>query len=325
RRESALENVVPLENLKDLPGKLLADGYNLKRIGFELDVLPAGLYLYYQKLFNPAEILDASLLIRTVRAVKSPYELELLRNAAKMNHTLFSCVREFLREGITEVEFAAKLEEVYRREGHQGYVRMRGFNQEIVYGHLMSGWNLATPSTSPGPTGGSGLNPSFPQGAGLKVIGRDEPVMVDYVGVCDGYMVDQARIFCIGKLSEKLEYAHGVALEIQELLKNEGKTGVVCGELYDMAVQVAGDRGLKDNFMGYPEPVPFVGHGVGIELDELPVLARGVKTPLQEGMVVALEPKFVFPEGAAGIENTFVVTKDGLETLTVFDEDIIYL
>jgi len=326
KRESALENVIPFDNLKELPGILKAYGVgSLKRIGFELDVLPANQYLRYRKLLEPAELQDISPYVRAVRAVKSPYELEIIREAARLNYTFFSHVREFLREGITEVELAGKLEAVYRRGGHQCLVRTRAFNMELAYGQLLSGWNLGVPSTSPGPIGGSGLNPSFPQGVSAKVIGRNEPVMVDYVGIIDGYMVDQARIFCMGSLPQKLLDAHKVALEIQEMIKALAKPGVVCGELYELALRRAGESGFGEHFMGYSDPVPFVAHGVGIELDELPVLARGVETPLEEGMVFALEPKFVFPEGAVGIENTFVVTRDGLENLTVFDDGIHYI
>lgn len=326
RQESALENVIPLANLKELPGQLASfSSGKLKRIGFELDVLPANLFFYYQKLLEPAAIVDASRLIRQVRAVKTPYEIKILKDAARLNQSMFSHVEKFLREGMTEVELAGQLEAVYRREGHQGYIRMRGFNLELVYGHLMSGWNLAVTSFFDGPTGGTGLSPSFPQGAGYKRIGRDEPVMVDYVGVYDGYMVDQARIFCIGRLPEQLVRAYHVSLEIQELIKERARPGVSCAELYARAVRVADKHGLKHHFMGYPEPVTFVGHGVGIELDELPVLARGFDEPLEENMVFALEPKFVFPEGAVGIENTFVVTEKGLDTVTVFEEGIIYL
>lgn len=324
--ESAIENIIPMSNLKELPEKLKTfGGTELKRIGFELDVLPVNLYFSYQKLLAPMEITDVSNLVRRVRAIKSPYEIEVLRDAARLNQIMFSHVKEYLREGITEAEFAGKLEAVYRREGHQCFIRMRGFNLEIVYGHLMSGSNLAIPSFFDGPTGGSGLNPSFPQSAGLKVIARNEPVMVDYVGVYDGYMVDQARIFCIGHLPEKLVRAHNVALEIQDAIKEQAKPGVPCAKLYELAVNIADQYGLKDHFMGYPEPVAFIGHGVGIELDELPVLAKGFNTPLENGMVFALEPKFVFPEGAVGVENTFVVTPAGLQTLTEYDESIAYL
>lgn len=325
RKESSLDNVVPLDNPKDMAGMMASYGFKeIKVLGLELDVMPAALYLRYQKAFGSSRITDISHLIRSVRMVKSPYEIAIMREAARLNQTMFSRVRNFLYEGITEVELAGRLEAVYRGGGHQGYVRMRGFNQEIVYGHLMSGYNMAVPSFLDSPTGGSGLNPSFPQGAGFKKIGRDEPLMVDYVGVFDGYMVDQARIFCLGQLPDRLLKAYDAAISIQEELKRKARPGVSCEDLYNLSIEMASGYGLKDCFMGYPEPAPFVGHGLGIELDELPVLARGFKTPLETGMTLALEPKFIFPEGAVGIENTFVVGESGLETLTVFDEGIIY-
>ncbi|MCL6449463.1 MAG: Xaa-Pro peptidase family protein [Armatimonadetes bacterium] len=326
RAESALENIVSLENPRELPAALAAHGFGPPAcLGLELDVLPVNEYFRYQKMFPAARIVDVSPLIRQVRMVKSAYELELLKNAAALGREMFSRVREVLREGMTEVELAGQLEACYRRHGHQGYVRTRSFNMEMVYGHLLAGESCAVPSFLDSPTGGSGLNPSFPQGAGFKVIRRDEPVLIDYVAVLDGYMVDQSRIFCLGCLPEKLVRAHRAALEIQELLKERGRPGAICSELYDLAVGVAEKYGLQEYFMGYPEPVSFVGHGLGIELDELPVIARGFQMPLEEGMILALEPKFVFPEGGVGLENTFVVTSRGLETLTVFEEGIIYL
>jgi Xaa-Pro aminopeptidase len=326
REESALEEVIPLSGVKALVGTLAGYGYkNMGALGFELDVLPAALYLRYKELFAPAKIVDIGGLIRSVRAVKSSYEIDLLKAAAGLNHTFFSRVRDFLREGIAEAELAGKLEAVYRGAGHQGYIRMRGFNQEIFYGHLMSGSNLAVPSFFDGPTGGPGVNPSFPQGAGFKKINRNEPVMVDYVGVLDGYMVDQARIFCLGRLPDKFVRAYETAIAIQEEIKRRARPGVTCSDLYLYAVDIAAEAGLAGHFMGYPDPAPFIGHGLGIELDELPVLARGFKTPLERGMVFAMEPKFVFPDGAVGIENTFVVGENGLEVLTPFDENIIYV
>ena len=102
------------------------------------------------------------------------------------------------------------------------------------------------------------------------------------------------------------------------------RPGVACSELYDRAMQLAGESGFIKHFLGFPESVAFIGHGVGIELDELPVIAHGFDTPLEEGMVFALEPKYVFPDGAVGLENTYLVTRGGLEKLTVFEEDIIY-
>lgn len=324
--ESQLKYIRNFPNIKELPAMLeTLAGHSVKRLGFELDVIPANLLFFYQKLLPGVEIVDASNLIRQVRGIKSPYEIQLIRAAAQLNFKMFSHVRQFLCEGISEIDFVSQLEAVYRQGGHQCFIRMRGFNMEIVYGHMMSGWNLAIPSFFDGPTGGSGLNPSFPQGSGYKKIVRDEPIMVDYVGVLDGYMVDQARMFCIGKLKPHLMKAYHVAIEIQETVKAMSKPGVLCGEVYEAAMQIAGKNGLTDHFMGWPESVSFIAHGIGIELDEMPVIARGYNLPLQEGMVFALEPKFVFPDGAVGIENTLVVTSQGLENLTVFDENIGFL
>ncbi|MFZ5595607.1 MAG: M24 family metallopeptidase [Bacillota bacterium] len=322
--ESALEEVVPLTNIKYLPEILESYGHgDAGTLGFELDVLPASQFLRYRKLLDGYNLADISSLVREARMVKSRYEIDKMKEAARINSIVFSQVKNLLREGMTELELAGKIEEIYRREGHQCFIRMRGFNREMAYGHLMSGANLAVPSFFDGPTGGMGANPSFPQGAGHKRIGRNEPVMVDYVSVYDGYMVDQTRMFCIGQLSPGLKRAHHTALMIQEEIKAMARPGVLCEDLYDRALDIAGRAGLGENFMGLVDRAPFVGHGVGIELDEMPVLARGRRIPLETGMTLAIEPKFVFDEGAVGIENTFVVGEGGLENLTEFEEDII--
>jgi Xaa-Pro aminopeptidase len=326
QEESALEDIIPLANVKDLPKMLGEYGYkNVTTLGVELDVLPAAQYLLFQKLFEDAQIVDISGLIRAVRMVKSTYELSVLRDAAQLNYTLFSQIKDYLKEGMAELELAGQLEAVYRLAGHEGVVRMRGFNQDVSYGHILSGTNGAVPSCMDSPTGGPGVSISFPQGAGYKKIARNEPVMVDYVGVYDGYLADQTRIFCIGQLPDKLIQAYETACRIQEAVKQTAVPGALCEEIFWQAINIAGESGYGEYFMGYPEPVPFIGHGVGIELNEWPVLAPGFKTPLEKGMVIAVEPKFVFPEGAVGIENTFVVGETGLETLTLFDENIIYL
>jgi Xaa-Pro aminopeptidase len=70
--------------------------------------------------------------------------------------------------------------------------------------------------------------------------------------------------------------------------------------------------------------VKFLGHGIGLEIDELPVLARGFKQPLEAGMTIAIEPKFTFPGiGVVGIENSYLITDDGFENLCISREGII--
>jgi Xaa-Pro aminopeptidase len=326
REESALENITDLRSFDEMFKTAVFSLDGAKTIGLEMDVLPANLFLKYKSSLSPLEVVDASRAIRETRMIKSPYEIKCLKKSAKLNYSMFSEVSNILREGMTEVELAGALESFYRRNGHQGAIRMRGFNQELFYGHLMSGWNLSYPSFFDGPTGGTGLNASYPQSAGFKKIGRREPIMIDYVGVYNGYMVDQARIFSIGELPDELVKAHSVALEIKKQIAVRTLPGVNGKDLYEIADNIAAESGLHKYFMGYEDRISFIGHGIGIELDELPVIARNLNVTLSPGMVFALEPKFIFPEiGAVGIEDTFVVTETGLEQITYFDEAVQFL
>lgn len=323
RQESGLPRIVPFEGWAQLAAAIKSITGEKGTIGLELDLLPAKIYFHYQDLLAPHITADISPLVRRIRAVKSAAEIELLREAAILSTSVFSFAREIIREGMTEVELAAQLESFARARGHQGVVRMRGFNQELFYGHVMAGENAALPSFFDGPTGGPGLNPSYPQGAGRRVIMRNEPVLVDYVTVLNGYMVDQTRIFCIGSLSSELAEAYKTAVKIKEALITLGKPGVRCEELYMRAIEMADEAGLAQHFMGYDEKVGFIGHGVGIELDELPVIAAKAEAALEAGMVFALEPKFMFPgQGVVGIEDTCVVREEGLEQITRFDQEI---
>lgn len=325
QEESPLDNIISLDSLRKMSTVLQAYGYGpFKTLGFELDVLPANQYLRYQKLFEPAEIVDVSPLIRTVRMVKSPYEIEIIRDGAQLHQEIFSFIKDNLREGISELELSAMVAAVSRKKGHSGFMRVRGFNQDLYYIHLLSGHNTI-PSYFDGSVGGKGVSPAFAQGSSNKLIYKNEPVLVDYNFVFDGYMLDQTRTFCLGKLPGHLVGAHAAAVGILKELEKMARPGVACGKLYDQAMQLAGESAFGKHFLGFPKPVSFIGHGIGIELDELPVIAPGFKTPLEEGMVFALEPKFVFSDGAVGVENTYLVTKYGLETLTVFEEEIVYI
>lgn len=320
--ESGLKNIIALNSLKDLREHINSPRLQ-KKIGLEMDVLPAGMFLNYQKLLAPSKMVDVSGIIRQVRMIKSAYELSLIQKSADLNFTMFSEVANFIEEGIPEVELAGKLEAVYRKNGHQGACRVRAFNSELYYGHCLSGWNLSYPSFFDGPVGGTGTNPSYPQGAGLKKIGKNEPIMVDYAGILNGYIVDQARMFSIGALPDKFINAYKVALRIKNQLVELAVPGANGKDLYEAAYDISAEAGLSDYLMGYEDGVSFIGHGVGIELDELPIIARDLDMLLEPGMVFALEPKFVFPDaGAIGIEDTFVVSENGLEQLTYFDESL---
>ena len=325
KKESALDIITSLESLKDIKTVLQSYGYSsFDTLGFELDVLPAEHYLRFQKLFEPAVIVNIGPLIRNLRMIKTPYEIEILRDLTKFHHEIFSFIRNNLREGISECEMNGKIAGISQKKGHSGLMRIRAFNQDLFYVHFLSGHNT-TPSYFEGSVGGKGVSPAFAQGSSNKLIARNEPVLVDYSFNLDGYMLDQTRIFCLGKLPEHLVEAHKVAVNILKELENMASPGVNCHKLYDRAMEMAAASPFREHFLGFPEPVRFIGHGIGIELDELPVIAPGFKNPLQTGMVFALEPKFVFPDGAVGVENTYLLNDNGPEALTVFEEDIIYI
>jgi Xaa-Pro aminopeptidase len=216
------------------------------------------------------------------------------------------------------VDLAAEIEGRLRRAGNEGNPRLRAFNAELFVGLAVAGAGASDPGYFDGPVVGRGLSAAYPQGASERVIGAGEPVIVDYTAVFGGYVLDATRVAVAGALDPRLERAFEVACAIQDEVARSLRPGVPCVELWEHARAMAEQARLGEFFMGPPgDQARFVGHGVGLELDELPVLAPGFAAPLQAGQTIAVEPKFVFPGvGAVGIENTFAVTESGGEKLT---------
>ena len=201
---------------------------------------------------------------------------------------------------------------------------MRLWGNELFYGHLLSGPSGAVPSYLSSPTGGTGAGPAVAQSAGFRKIQAFEPIVVDYVFVHQGYLSDHARIFALGRIAADLEKAHHSMLELQDKLKKLIRPGALSGDIYETALAYCDSKGYADFFMGVgPQRIRFVGHGIGLELDEYPFLNQGQDLPIQAGMTIALEPKLIFPgRGVVGIENTHVVTDDGLVQLGQFPDEI---
>lgn len=329
RMESGLKEVLPFTSPRDIPNILKDFSYPTpKTLGLELDVLPVALMNRFQKALGEVTVKDATTLIRNVRAIKSEYEISIMKDAALIADAVCKRAVEVVREGMTDLELTAELEFVARKAGHQGLVRMRGFNSELFYGHAFSGTDSAVPTYSDTPLGGVGLNTSFPQGASYKKIHRNEPITVDFVAVFDGYIVDQTRMLSIGELPETLARGYVDMVLIQEHAKQIAKPGVSWGGVYDECQRMASEMGYQDHFMGAKgAQVSFIGHGVGVEVDEYPFIARGFNEYLlEENMTFAFEPKVVFPGvGAIGIENTFWVTSEGLKHLTFSNQELVIL
>ncbi|MDD2580581.1 MAG: M24 family metallopeptidase, partial [Desulfuromonadaceae bacterium] len=202
------------------------------------------------------------------------------------------------------------------------------FNSDICYGQIFSGTDSAVPAYSDTPLGGMGLNPSFGQSAGLKRIEQHEPIIIDFAGCVDGYLSDQTRVFSVGELSDKFRRAYDDMLKIQSLMMRTAEAGVSCGALYNVCFKCAVDMGYADSFMGAKgSQVSFIGHGIGVEIDEYPfITSRFSHMSLEVGMAFAFEPKVVFPgEGAIGIENTFYLSNEGLKRLTHSSDELVIL
>ena len=326
--ESPLSRIVPLDSIRAVPEILGQWGHVLPQtIGMELDILPVNAYFNYQRLFGGKNLVDISHWVRMVKAIKSPYEIELIRCAAGLSDQLAGCVPALLREGMTELELAGLVEAEARKRGHQGIVRQRLWGSEMFYGHLMAGPSSAVPSFLSSPTGGAGVSPAVAQGPSFRPIQKHEPVLVDYVFALNGYYSDHARIFSLGKPEQELMTAHAAMLDVQELIKKAAKPGTRSGELYDLALERTRELGYDQYFMGVgKERIRFVGHGIGVELDDYPFLAAGQQLELQENMTLALEPKLIFPgKGVVGIENTHLVTENGLEQFGQFQDEIVII
>lgn len=329
RMESGLMTVLPFASMKDIPAILADHGYpEPKRIGLELDVLPVNFFERYRKVYPNAVYSDATPLIRRVRMIKSHYEIHLMQDAADQVDKVYQRAKDVIRVGATDLEIAAELEFAARKDGHQGLVRMRGFNSELFYAQIFSGTDSAVPAYVDTPLGGLGLNPSFGQSAGLKRIERNEHVIIDFAGCVDGYLSDQTRVFVLGDISDRLRRGYDDMLRVQERMTQLVAPGKSWGEVYDACLDLAVELGYGDSFMGAKgAQVSFIGHGLGIEIDEYPFIARGFnEMQFEIGMAFAFEPKVVFPgEGAIGVENTYYLSNDGIKRLSRSSDDLVIL
>ncbi|HMK60432.1 MAG TPA: Xaa-Pro peptidase family protein [Dissulfurispiraceae bacterium] len=323
KTESRIPDTRPFPSSKDLP--MLIDG-SIRRIGMTFDVMPVQYYQYYSEILAGREFVDISMLNKELRSVKSSWEIACMKESGQRLAATFSEIRTFLRRGMSELDLAAEMEYHLRKSGSEGAIRMRSFGQEII-GLSAAGARAAHPGGFDGPVTAKGTSGGTPFGPSQSVIEENVPIIVDYSGTYGDYMMDMTRIFVFGELDRRLVKAFETAIDIQSVIVRGLRPGTVCEDLYFSACAAADGSGLYEHFMGYPgEQVKFVGHGVGLELDELPILAKGFKAQLEEGQAVAVEPKFIFPGmGVVGIENTWLVTSSGAEKLTDLADDIAYL
>ena len=301
-----------VSDVRDGPGFSAIEAELDGPLGMELDVLPAALVARAEKRFG--EVADCSEALWAVRKVKDADEVAAMRESVRLFDALHEAMCAHLRPGITELELAAELARALRRAGHDGVVWQHRWDAKLAMeGHVVSGEHLSTMSRGPMTVTGVGLAEAFPMGASRREIRHGDVVLVDLGLNKAGYHGDMARCYAVGEVSDEMRRLASICRELEDVTLDAIRPGVTAGSVYEATRAAAERLGVADVFQGGG---PYIGHGIGLELDEPPVLGPGDETPLEEGMILTVEPKLISPDfGAVNIEDDVVVTADGCELL----------
>ena len=300
-------------------------GLNLPQtIGLELDSETYSAVMRLSRLFPGAQTANASAILRQARSVKTPFEIEMMRRSGVKHVHVYSHIPRLYQPGMTDIELQVEIERLSRLEGCLGQFRIAGSTMELYMGNILVGDNADAPSPYDFAMGGAGADPSLPVGAAGEEIAPGHTVMVDMNGNFDGYMTDMTRVYSLGEISDLARKAHQCSIDIHRRLTAMMTPGTPAKALWEEAESMVKERGLHEYYMGHRQHAGFIGHGVGIQINELPVIAPRSRDILAAGNVIALEPKFVIPHvGAVGIENTYALLDDGsVECLTPAPEAI---
>ena len=322
-----IPNLIPVRKPEMIAEELLKRNIRLPQsILIETDVLSYNTSSRIIKTLESKEIQNASVLMRHLRKIKTPFEIEQTRVNALKHKKIYDAVPMLYKKGMTDIELQIEIEYLMRKSGSVGIFLSYGENMNIHMGSVLSGDNAEATSPFDFALGGAGLTPLLPLGANGSVIEEGHTIMVDMAGNFSPWMTDITRVYSVGLISELAYKAHQVSLDIHQAFIEKAKPGITCGELYDMAYNMAKKNRFDDYFMGTRQHAKFVGHGVGLEINEPPVIAPRNMEVLEPGIVLALEPKFVIPgTGAVGVENTYLITENAPENLTVLEENIVDL
>lgn len=318
------DNVIPVRK----PEQILSEMERMaipvpQSLGLELDTLTYSEAMRLEKAFPEIGILNASPVLSACRQVKTPFEIAKMKADGVHQAEAYRRIPHIYKEDMTDLEFQIELERVLRLEGCLGCSRVSGALMEINLGSVINGDNADVPTPYDFAMGGAGVDPSLPVGADGKTMMQGTSVMVDMNGNFNGYQTDMTRVWTIGDVSDLAVKAHECSRSILRSLEKMARPGVEVCSLHEEAMRIVAAEGLEDYFMGHSQKAGFIGHGVGIELNEKPAITARCREELRENMTLAIEPKFVIPHvGAVGVENTYIVTPAGLENITIFPEEL---
>lgn len=300
-------------------------------VAVDMAGLPWSLGRSLQKHLDPITLVAGDHVLAKTRAVKSPWELGKMRRAGELhNHCLSHILPHHLHPGMNEREISLKIWDVFMAHGHSGMMRMEHFGEEIFLGHVAAGDSGNYPSVFNGPVGLRGVHPVIPHmGDANTVWQRHDPLTLDCGFCLDGYHSDKTQVYWDKDVAipDQARKAQEFCLEIQTWIAERLRPGAIPSQLFAACWQRAEDEGHMEGFMGLGKnKVRFIGHGIGLAIDEYPVIARGFDEPLEEGMTMALEPKIgIAGLGMVGVENTFEITPQGGKCLTGQGFDPIFI
>ena len=271
------------------------------------------------------EIRDCTPILYSLREEKSNWEISMLKKSGEINKRMFQAVGDFGGSGKTELEIASIADSVSRELGFGGRIRMRKWPMDCDRVVIASGPSGSVPSYFDSAIGGVGASPISSLGAGFRKVGENEPVLVDIVHLHRGYVSDCTRIFSAGSISRLWHSRLDDMVEIRKAVVDSLGRGDDCSEAWEIGYSLATEMGHSRNLMGMgADQSRFLGHSVGLELDETPVVASGFDRPLPKGGTMAVEPKVIHPEGSIGNEDTWFRSTEGMECLTAGDSFPIY-
>ena len=322
--ETPLRNIVQFGSYGDIESTFGDLGMDLpSTIASEMNGLSWALSRSLTRHLPKTEFVPCDKLIAMTRARKSEWELKILRETGRRHDKcLTQLLPPLLHEGISELQIAHKLSDLFYSEGNQGILRMEAFGEELFLGHVAVGDSGNYPSAFNSPNGMRGAHPSAPFMGSEEILWNSgTPLLIDNGFTLAGYQTDKTQTYWLGEresIPESLRSAHDFCDEVQNMVAEQLRPGAVPSQLWSQCVDLAARSSWGDGFMGLGKnKVSFLGHGIGLAVDEFPVIAKGFDLPLEEGMTIAIEPKIGIPgTGMVGIENTFEVTKNGGQSIT---------
>lgn len=277
--------------LEGLAGCVNAQGF--RRLAFEAGHVTVELYKSLARNLPDCELVPLETGLDTVRAVKDEPELPALRRVAALVSDAFSSILGRIRPGVPEREVAMELEFAMRRAG----VENNAFDFIVA----------------------SGVRGALPHGkASDKEIMNGELVTVDFGGILDGYNSDETVTFAVGEPDSRQREIHGIVKAAHDLAIDAARPGMPCRELDAVARDYIKSKGYGE-FFGHG-----LGHGVGLEVHEKPVISPRAEGVLEEGMVFTVEPGIYIPGwGGVRIEDTVCLHRHGCELLTRVPKELI--